>query len=105
MVVQQARKGQSSRLAISFEPTDWESRENYNDPLIIQAYLERTTVWKLLVDGKSIINFLTLSVFRKMGGSITDLIPTTVSLVGLGGKQMQPMGTVDLLIKIEDENG
>ncbi|EEF34824.1 conserved hypothetical protein [Ricinus communis] len=83
--VQHVRRGQSSKSAIPFDPTDWEAKENYNSALVIQVCLDGSKIQKFL-DRGSVVNLLISMVFKKMGNSITDLKPTIIPLVGLKGK-------------------
>ena len=58
----------------------------------------------MLVDDGSTVNVLTWEAFRAMGGSSVELKPIINPIISFYGGTLQPMGSVELNIELEDRD-
>jgi hypothetical protein len=63
-------------------------------PLFIRGHLNGTPVGHILVDGGTSVNFLPLSLFKKLGHIEGDLKHTNLSLSGFAGDPMEAKGII-----------
>ncbi|KAL0373135.1 UNVERIFIED_CONTAM: hypothetical protein Scaly_0995100, partial [Sesamum calycinum] len=89
---------------IIFEQKDLEANEgSQNDPMVIRMAIANFIVHKVLVDNGSSVDILFMDVLRKMGIGIASLRPVSTPLIGFGGSEVIPLGTIDLSIYLSSK--
>jgi hypothetical protein len=73
--------------AIFQKPKD---TDNHLKALYMKGHINGKPISRMLVDGGSIVNFMSYSLFKKLGGSDEELIKTNMTVTGVGGGE--PMG-------------
>ncbi|GJU03126.1 reverse transcriptase domain-containing protein [Tanacetum coccineum] len=92
----------SSNLEISFPPLGED--EGIEGPMIIEAEIGGHYVHRIYVDGGSALEILYEHCFSRLRPEIKkQLIPATTPLIGFSGEIIWPIGQIQLLVTIEDE--
>ncbi|KAL2240953.1 UNVERIFIED_CONTAM: hypothetical protein Sindi_0736500 [Sesamum indicum] len=82
---------------ISFSSKDKQQEmESQNDPMVIRMDIANFTVQKVLVDNGSSVDIIFKDVVRKMGLENAKFEPVKTALVGFGGSEVTPLGTIEL---------
>ncbi|KAL0437473.1 UNVERIFIED_CONTAM: hypothetical protein Sradi_0455200, partial [Sesamum radiatum] len=71
-----------------------------NDSMVIRMDKANFVVHKVLIDNGSSIDILFMDVLRKMEIGVFSLRSVGTSLIGFGGSEVIPLGTIDLPISI-----
>ncbi|KAL0391230.1 UNVERIFIED_CONTAM: hypothetical protein Scaly_0480100 [Sesamum calycinum] len=74
-----------------------------NDPMVIKMDITNFVVHKVLVDNGSSIDILFMDVLRKMEIGIASLPLVSTQLIGFGGSEVIPLGTIDLPVSMGTE--
>ncbi|KAL0419058.1 UNVERIFIED_CONTAM: hypothetical protein Sradi_1319300 [Sesamum radiatum] len=74
-----------------------------NRPMVIKMDITNFVVHKVLVDNGSSIDILFMDVLRKMEIGIASLPPVSTQLIGFGGSEVIPLGTIDLPVSMGTE--
>jgi hypothetical protein len=69
--------------------------ENHLKALYMKGHINGKPISRMLVDGGAIINLMSYSLFKKLGGSDDELIKTNMTINGVGGGEM--MGAKDVV--------
>jgi hypothetical protein len=87
--------------AIFQKPKD---TDNHLKALYMTSHINGKPISRMLVDGGAIVNLMSYSLFKKLGGSDEELIKTnmTVSEVG-GGEPMGAKGVISMELTIESK--
>jgi hypothetical protein len=64
--------------------------KNHMKALYMKGHINGKPISRMLVDGGAIVNLMSYSLFRKLGGSDDELIKTNMTFSGVGGGE--PMG-------------
>jgi hypothetical protein len=64
--------------------------ENHLKALYMKGHINGKPISRMLVDGGAIVNLMSYSLFKKLGGSDDELIKTNMTVSGVGGGE--PMG-------------
>jgi hypothetical protein len=75
------------KYAIFQKPKD---TDNHLKALYMKGHINGKTISRMLVDGGAIVNLMSYSLFKKLGGSNEELIKTNMTISGVGGGE--PMG-------------
>ncbi|KAK6137891.1 hypothetical protein DH2020_028349 [Rehmannia glutinosa] len=82
---------------ITFDGRDLAGVEaGQNDPMVITMDIGNFAVQKVLVDNGSSTDILFMHVLRKMELDVTASRPVDTPLMGFGGSEVVPLGTIDL---------
>jgi hypothetical protein len=73
--------------AIFQKPKD---TDNHLKALYMKGHINGKPISRMLVDGGAIVNLMSYSLFKKLGGSDEELIKTNMTVSGVGGGE--PMG-------------
>ncbi|KAL0347703.1 UNVERIFIED_CONTAM: hypothetical protein Scaly_1786300 [Sesamum calycinum] len=74
-----------------------------NDPMVITMDITNFSVHKILVDNGNFADIIFWEVIRRMGLEDARMEPMRIPLVGLGGSEITPLGTIDLPVLIGEE--
>ena len=74
----------------------------HDDPLVVSIRVEDYNTYRVLVDNESSIDILYYPAFQQMRLEREQLIPTNTPLVGFRGIRVYSLGTVTLLMMVED---
>ncbi|KAL0282856.1 UNVERIFIED_CONTAM: hypothetical protein Sangu_2926200 [Sesamum angustifolium] len=89
---------------IIFGEGDLDANEgSLNDPIVIRMDITNFVVHKVLVDNGSYIQILFMDMLRKMKIGITSFPPVSAQLIGFGGSEVIPLGTIDLPVSMGTE--
>ncbi|GKC22563.1 reverse transcriptase domain-containing protein, partial [Tanacetum coccineum] len=93
----------SSNLTIFFPPLD--ENEGTEGPMIIEAKIRGHCIHRMYVDGGSALEILYEHCFTQLRLEIKNqLVPATTPLIGFSGEIIWPIGQIQILIKIEDDD-
>jgi hypothetical protein len=71
--------------------------ENHLKALYMKGHINGKPISHMLVDEGAIVNLMSYSLFKKLGGSDDELIKTNMTICGVGGGQ--PMGAKSVISK------
>lgn len=74
----------------------------HNNPLVITVQLKNMKVCRTLVDNESSGNILYQCALERRGLKVHDLKPISTALYGFTGDNIQPLGSIQLTLTIED---
>jgi hypothetical protein len=75
--------------------------ENHLKALYMKGHINGKPISRMLVDGGAIVNFMSYSLFKKLGGSDNELIKTNMIVSGVGGgKTMGAKGVISMELTI-----
>ena len=74
----------------------------HDDALVVSIRVEDYNTYRVLVDNESSIDILYYPAFQQMRLEREQLIPTNTPLVGFRGIRVYSLGTVTLLMMVED---
>nr|GEW07135.1 reverse transcriptase domain-containing protein [Tanacetum cinerariifolium] len=87
---------------IFFPPLD--EYEGTKGLMVIEAEIEGHCIDRMCVDGRSVSKILYEHCFNRLRTEIKDqLVPATTPLIGFSGEIIWPIGQIQLLVKIRDE--
>jgi hypothetical protein len=87
-----------SKEAIFQKP---KTTENHLKALYMKGHINGKPISRMLVDGGAIVNFMSYSLFKKLGGSDNELIKTNMIVSGVGGgKPMGAKGVISMELTI-----
>jgi hypothetical protein len=69
--------------------------ENHLKALYMKEHINGKPISRMLVDGGVIVNLMSYSLFKKLGGSDDELIKTNMTISGVGGGE--PMGAKGII--------
>jgi hypothetical protein len=69
--------------------------ENNLKALYMKGHINGKPISRMLVDGGAIVNLMSYSLFKKLGGSDDELIKTNMTVNGVGGGE--PMGAKGII--------
>ena len=88
---------------ITFSDFDMEGCQHpHDDPLVIKTIAANKTVHRVLVDNGSSADIIFTSAFDKMGNGKEKLEPINACLCGFLGERVLPLGSVQLVLTLED---
>ena len=89
---------------ITFSDVDLEDCQHpHDDPLVIKVIImANKTVHRVLIDNGSSIDIIFASVFDKMGIEREKLELVNSHLRGFSGERLLPLGSVQLVLTLED---
>ena len=88
---------------ITFSESDMEgSQHPHDDPLVIRAVVANKIIHRVLVDNGSSADIIFASAFDKMGIGREKLEPVSAYLCGFSGERMLPLGSIQLVLTLED---
>ncbi|XP_011083381.1 uncharacterized protein LOC105165923 [Sesamum indicum] len=106
------RSDQRDQLVVSIEPEEEITFENkdvagktgsQNDPMVIRLDIANFTIRKVLIDNGSSADIILRDVLVKIGLENAKLEPVRTPLVGFGGTEIVPLGTLDLPVSMWEE--
>jgi hypothetical protein len=56
----------------------------------MKGHIDGKPISRMMVDGRAIVNLMSYSLFKKLGGSDDELIKTNMTISGVGG--VEPIG-------------
>ena len=74
----------------------------HDDALVVSVRVGDHNVHRMLVDNSSSADILYYPAFQQMGINRARLIPTNAPLVGFGGTRILPIGSITLLVTVND---
>ena len=74
----------------------------HDDALVVRVRVGDHNVHRMLVDNSSSADILYYPAFQQMGINRARLIPTNAPLVGFGGTRILPIGSITLLVTVDD---
>ena len=74
----------------------------HDDALVVNVRVGDHNVHRMLVDNSSSADILYYPAFQQMGINRARLIPTNAPLVGFGGTRILPIGSITLLVTVDD---
>ena len=74
----------------------------HDDALVVSVRVGDHNVHRMLVDNSSSADILYYPAFQQMGINRARLIPTNAPLVGFGGTRILPIGSITLLVTVDD---
>ncbi|XP_011079164.1 uncharacterized protein LOC105162742 [Sesamum indicum] len=108
----QSRNVQHDQLIASIEPDEeitFGDKDvaggvrSQNDPMVIKLDIANFTVRKVLIDNGSSADIILWDVLVKMGLENTKLESVRTPLVGFGGTEIVPLGTLDLPVSMGED--
>jgi hypothetical protein len=92
-----------AELALGAEWAVFEKPNNHREhmkPLFIKGHLNGKPIGRMMVDGGTSVNIISLIVFKKLGHNTKDLKQTNLSLNGFSGEPVTSHGIVskDLIV-------
>ncbi|KAL2242652.1 UNVERIFIED_CONTAM: Retrovirus-related Pol polyprotein from transposon [Sesamum indicum] len=108
----QNRNVQHNQLIASIEPEEeitFEDKDvaggvrSQNDPMVIKLDIANFTVRRVLIDNGSSADIILWDVLVKMGLENAKLEPVRTPLVGFGGTEIVPLGTLDLPVSMGED--
>ncbi|KAL2230962.1 UNVERIFIED_CONTAM: Retrovirus-related Pol polyprotein from transposon [Sesamum indicum] len=108
----QNRSDQRDQLVASIEPEEeitFRTKDvvgkagSQNDPMVIRLDIANFTVRKVLIDNGSSADIILRDVVIKMGLENAQLELVRTPLVGFGGTEIVPLGTLDLPVSMGEE--
>jgi hypothetical protein len=77
------------------------ANENHLKALYMKGHINGKPISRMLVDGGAIVNLMSYSLFKKLGGSVDELIKTTMTVSGVrGGELMGAKGVISMELTI-----
>ena len=73
---------------------------NHLKPLHVKGYINGKLVNNMLVDNGAMVNLMTYSLYKKLGGYDEELIKTKRTIKGVGGKSISAKGLVLMKLTI-----
>ncbi|GJT15517.1 reverse transcriptase domain-containing protein [Tanacetum coccineum] len=102
VVRQKITQSFSPNTEILFPPLD--EGEGTEGPMIIEAEIEGHCIHRMYVDGGSALEILYEHYFNRIRLKIKNqLVPATTPLIGFSGEIIWPIGQIQLLVRIGDE--
>jgi hypothetical protein len=75
--------------------------ENYLKALYMKGHINGKPISRMLVDGVAIVNLMSCSLFKKLGGSDDELIKTNMTVSGVGGgESMGAKGVISMELTV-----
>jgi hypothetical protein len=68
--------------------------------LYIQSHIDWKPISKMLVDGGTVVNLMSYSVFKKHGREDNELLKINLTLNGVGGNPMEARGVVSMELTV-----
>ncbi|GJS92446.1 hypothetical protein Tco_0799414 [Tanacetum coccineum] len=110
LMVQPCERVARQRITQSFSPNPeiffppLGEDEGTEGPMIIEAKIGGQCVHRMYVDGRSALELLYEHCFSRLCSEIKkQLIPATTPLIGFSGEIIWPIGQIQLLVRIGDE--
>ena len=80
-------------------------QQPHTDPLMITLKIRQMRVKRILVDTGSTADLITMEYLRKMRFQEKHLQPLDKPLIGFGGNQVIPLGTIILPVRVRERSG
>ncbi|XP_057517822.1 uncharacterized protein LOC130798739 [Amaranthus tricolor] len=80
-------------------------QQPHTDPLVVTIKIGQMMVRRVLVDTGSTADLITMECLRKMKFEEKHLQPLDKPLIGFGGNQVIPMGTIILPVRVGERSG
>jgi hypothetical protein len=78
--------------------------ENHLKALYMKGHINGKPISRMLVDGGAIVNLMSYSLFRELGGSDDELIKTNMTVSGVGGGEpMEAKGVISMDLTVESK--
>jgi hypothetical protein len=75
--------------------------DNHLKALYMKGHINGKPISRMLMDGGAIVNLMSYSLFKKLGGSDEELIKTNMTVSGVGGgKPMGAKGVISMELTI-----
>jgi hypothetical protein len=75
--------------------------DNHLKALYVKGHINGKPISRMLMDGGAIVNLMSYSLFKKLGGSDEELIKTNMTVSGVGGgKPMGAKGVISMELTI-----
>ena len=75
----------------------------HNDPLVVEMKIANTVVRRILVDTGSSVDIITKDCLQKLSHPGRAVNPITTPVLGFGGQEVTPAGTVRLPVRFGDK--
>jgi hypothetical protein len=84
-----------------FALLDFGPKDNHLKALYMKGHINRKPIFRMLMDGGTIVKLMLYSLFTKLGGLDEELIKTNMTVIGVGGgKPMGANGVVSMKLTI-----
>ena len=88
---------------ITFSDSDMEGCQHpHDDPLVIKAVVANKTIYRVLVDNRSLADIIFALAFDKMGIGREKLEPVKAYLRGFSIERVLPLGSIQLMLTLGD---
>ncbi|XP_057529862.1 uncharacterized protein LOC130808402 [Amaranthus tricolor] len=99
-------KASSTGPTMRFDATTSQTlQQPHTDPLVVTLKIGQMKVKRVLVDTGSTADLITMECLRKMKFEEKHLQPLDKPLIGFGGSQVIPLGTIILPVRVGERNG
>lgn len=89
---------------ITFDDRDLERPKfSHDDLVVVTMDIANFVVQKVLVDNGSSTNIIYLNVLNRMDQGVANITPVNTLLMGFGGSEVIPLGTIDLPTSLGSE--
>jgi hypothetical protein len=65
-------------------------------PLYVRGHIDGRPIFRMLIDGGVVVNYMLYSAFKKLGREDDELMKTNLTLNGVGGNPMKARGVVSM---------
>jgi hypothetical protein len=69
-------------------------------PLYVRGHIDRKLISRMLVDGGTVVNLMSYSIFKKLGREDDELVKTNLMLNSVGGNLMEAQGVISTELTI-----
>jgi hypothetical protein len=76
-----------------------EESSQYMKPLYVRGHIDGRLISKMLIDDSAVVNLMSYSVFKKLGRKDDELMKTSLTLNGVGGK-MEARGVISMELTV-----
>jgi hypothetical protein len=77
-----------------------EESSHHLKPLYVQDHIDGKPNCRMLIDGSTVVNLMSCSVFRKLGRGNDELMKTNLTLNGVGGNLMEARGVISIELTV-----
>jgi hypothetical protein len=77
-----------------------EESSQYLKPLYVRGHINGKPISRMLIDGGTVVNLMSYSIFKKLGREDDELVKTNLMLNGVGGNPIEARGVVSIELTI-----